>query len=528
MILHPRWILLLFVAVGLAALAVSMGGGCADDAGDAPAGHTDHGDANCPEHQDSAAGEVRQDDDDWLAAQLARAANVNAPLLPGERRADIIYSGGLYGMIESCGCAGNPNGGMAKELTVVEHRRNSGIPTIYVQPGKLFSFEPRPLKRPFVARAARRMGWDAIGLGSHELVAGVEPLQKLADRHNLPLVSANVLDLQGRPVAKPYIIRDLDGIRVGIFSLLGDEQYLFVQREFLDHVQVVPPLEAAGQVLGELSGKVDYIIVLSQQAPHLDRQLALKFPQINLIVGGNESRMINIPVREGSTLIVNAGVNGSFSGVVRLAIDPSRHVRVLGHEFLNAAAAVPRHPEMQAIYKAYLKESKEKPLDEGGQDPLPPIYQPSSACQPCHREIYAQYQKTAHASAWQTLVKAGRADNPECSYCHAMGLGRKSGFQSIEKTPELANVSCQACHLVASDHNLRGIKPDLEYATSQRTCEHCHTPVTSPNFDFWGGAAKVDHSDVKQKSNDPPPGYEPRLIEPVVPPKPAPQAPAEN
>ena len=489
---HPRWIILLCIATGLASTLPVLSGGCSDN---------------------------RPADDAATDPDAALHAPSDLHLEPGEQRAAIIYSGALYGMIEACGCAGNPNGGMAKELTIVQHRRRA-MPTLYVQPGKLFSFEPQPAKRPYIAKAARRMQWDAIGLGDHELVAGADALRSLIEPNNLPIVCANALDLQGRPIAQPYIIRELAGIRVGIFGLIGDERYLYIDKTFLEHVKLVPPAQAAARVLQELHGKVDYIILLSQQDRYLDRQLATAFPQINLIVSGNEPEMIAVPIRVGNALIVNAGVNGSFSGVVNLAIDPQRHVRVMGHEFLSAAASVPRHPDILAIYDAYLKETKEKPADEGGEDPLPPIYQPSSSCQPCHAEIHAQYLTTAHARAWDTLVKAGRADDPECSYCHSMGFGRKSGFQSIQRTPELANVSCQACHLVASDHNLRGTKPDLDYATNQRTCGHCHTPITSPKFNWWEAIEKIDHSNVKAKSNDPPPGYTPTLIEPVVPPRP--------
>jgi len=428
-------------------------------------------------------------------------------LEPGEREAVIVYCGVSHGQIEACSCGNNPSGGLTKAATVLDRLRAGGTPLVHVHPGDLFSFEKKPAKMSFVAEAAAVLDYDAIAFGDQELIDGLPRFQKLATQYTLPFVSANVLDRDNRPVAPAHVVKDLAGVKVGIFAVLGDERYLYMVEDFMKEVAIQPVVAGVDATLAALREKVDYIILLSQQDKYLDRELALRFPEINLIVGGHDERLMPVPMRVNQTLIVNAGVTSDQIGVLHLAIDPNRHVRVMGHELISATAVTPGHPKIDEIYRRYLKDTGAK--SETEPDPTPAVYEPRAACAACHKAIHDEFLKSKHARAWQSLVKAGREASTECWSCHSMGYGRPTGFVDPDKTPQLANVSCQACHLVAHDHAARKVEADLDYSRNQRTCEQCHTAVTSPDFNFWEKIQDIDHHGVKVKRNPPPPGYQP-------------------
>jgi len=438
---------------------------------------------------------------------------VTVALEPGETAAMVIYTGVTHGAIEACGCNGNPTGGLTKELTVVEQIRSRGTPSLYVHPGDLFPYEKQPAKMAFIAQAASLMGYDAMAVGEQELIEGLARFRELATEYRLPYLSENLRDADGRRVAPGYCIKDLAGVKVGIVAVFGTERYLYLEESFMKEIVLEPVAQAVDSVLKDLEGRVDYIVLLSHQDKYLDRELARRFPDINLIVGGHDEELIPTPIRIGNTLVVNAGIVGEQIGVVHLAIDPSRHVRVLGHEFLATPAPIPKHPKIEAVYKAYIKKSKAKPEDNDAS--LPEAFEPARTCEPCHREIYREFMESKHARAWQTLVKAGRAEDGQCRHCHTMGYGRAGGFKSITETPNLAGVSCQACHLVTHDHHDRGLKDDLEYCQDEKTCQQCHTVVTSRDFNFWTRSESVDHHKVTEKSNDPPADYKHWRVTPV-------------
>jgi hypothetical protein len=480
------------VATVLAAAAVWLG--ACSGAADAPAAPAEAATVNAPDT-------VRQ-------LQPHMGGDTLVRLQPGETEALLIYSGVTHGTLEACGCDGNIAGGMTKERTVVRWLRESGRPVLHVHPGDLMPYRDLPGKSRYVAEAAAVAGYDAIAIGDQELREGLTVFRELATEFRLPFVASNLLDADGKPLAPTHLIKSFAGIRVGIFSIVADAGhgwYVFDQDAFPEGITRRPVRETVAEVLAELDGKVDYIVLLSQQDRSLDTRLAYEFPQINLIVGGHDEKLITRPIRVGSTLVVNAGVAGDFVGILRLGIDPKRHVRVLAHEFGVAGGTVPKDPEIEAIYQRYVQEQNVRPEVYSKDDP--DVFQSPETCEPCHKEIYKHYKTTKHAKAWQVLVDAKRTEDRECWSCHSMGFRRPTGFKSMKETPELANVSCQTCHPVTHDHNDRGIKSDPDFPLNQRACERCHTVVTSPEFNFWKNIQDVDHHDVKEKSNDPPPGY---------------------
>lgn len=88
-------------------------------------------------------------------------------------------------------------------------------------------------------------------------------------------------------------------------------------------------------------------------------------------------------------------------------------------------------------------------------------YVGSRKCRKCHAKEYRSWQETAMTKSFELLKPGVRAEqkvaagldaqkdytkDAECLPCHTTGYGEKSGFVSIEKTPDLAGVGCETCH----------------------------------------------------------------------------------
>ena len=95
----------------------------------------------------------------------------------------------------------------------------------------------------------------------------------------------------------------------------------------------------------------------------------------------------------------------------------------------------------------------------------------------------AEWKKTGHAKAFQTLVRGQRASDHTCLPCHTTGFGEVSGFPDV-----LENVQCESCHGARRGHPENGQKfPPV----SETQCLTCHNPAKSPNFDYVSYLAKV-------------------------------------
>ncbi len=113
-----------------------------------------------------------------------------------------------------------------------------------------------------------------------------------------------------------------------------------------------------------------------------------------------------------------------------------------------------------------------------------PHYVGVEACTDCHSEAREVWDKTAHAHAYQTLVKDFKEYNLECVGCHVTGYG-KPGGSTVTHNQLLRNVQCEDCHGPGSlhlknpdDKTLITLKPKPDSCVAR-----CHHPPHVSGFD---------------------------------------------
>jgi hypothetical protein len=114
-------------------------------------------------------------------------------------------------------------------------------------------------------------------------------------------------------------------------------------------------------------------------------------------------------------------------------------------------------------------------------------------CAQCHVRQARVWEKSPHARAWVSLVKAHDERDPDCVRCHSIGFRAPGGFADVKRVVrprekdspssfDFRNVQCEACHGPRAAHPdpsraLVGIHiPALD------TCKKCHDPEHDPYF----------------------------------------------
>jgi 2',3'-cyclic-nucleotide 2'-phosphodiesterase (5'-nucleotidase family) len=167
-----------------------------------------------------------------------------------------------------------------------------------------------------IIRAFNIVGCDALNIGDNDLAEGKEYLLERAEESNFPFISANLIDTtSGRPLLEPYIIREVDGLRVGIFGLVTHSVKLDMPDLLIDD-----PYETAKRIVDELKGKCDLVIALTHLGVNNDKKLAQQVPGINIIVGGHSSSKLETPLRVNDTIILQAYLQGRYLGRLDLTI----------------------------------------------------------------------------------------------------------------------------------------------------------------------------------------------------------------
>ena len=118
-------------------------------------------------------------------------------------------------------------------------------------------------------------------------------------------------------------------------------------------------------------------------------------------------------------------------------------------------------------------------------------YSGSNACGICHESEHETWQFTAHATAYDTLIKHGEASNAECIGCHVVGYQKAGGFVSSRETADLEDVGCESCHGRGGPHLSPDFVPAGEFGAA---CASCHDPKHSLGFEYESFLPRISHA----------------------------------
>ena len=182
-----------------------------------------------------------------------------------------------------------------------------------------------------------QIGVDAMAIGNHEFdltPAILDTALKIAfPSGGFPLLSANlILDdpaVQSlKNYIKPFVIKQLGNIKVGLFGMITPETNYFSQPypAVIDTSQANLMQYAVDAIDSLKANKCNVIICLSHLGFNADQMLASYIPGIDVIVGAHDHLLLQEPVEvinpEGkNTLIVQADAFYSNVGKLKLILE---------------------------------------------------------------------------------------------------------------------------------------------------------------------------------------------------------------
>ncbi len=139
-------------------------------------------------------------------------------------------------------------------------------------------------------------GYDIVTPGNHEFDQGVKTYSKAISNAKFEIVSSNLSIKDGRlkSLIKPYVVKDIGGVRMGVFGLMTPD--LRKVSNIGDEVSVDCDLigKAREMVSFLRNGKgVQVVMALTHIGTSLDRKIAANVKGIDIIIGGHSHEYIN-------------------------------------------------------------------------------------------------------------------------------------------------------------------------------------------------------------------------------------------
>lgn len=234
---------------------------------------------------------------------------------------DIYYTNDFHGNIvptEAFWLDGKPLvGGSA---TLGAYLKNRPLPYLLLDAGDFIHGTPESnfTKGQSIIEIMNKLGYDAACVGNHEYDWGEENLIKLSQISSFSFLGANIYKAN-KPVGyvKPYIVKNVKNIKIGIFGVTTSDMERLVIKENIKDLDFLPEVETAQKIVSDLKKeKADIIIALTHIGIEKDGILAEKLEGIDLIIGGHNHSQVYKLIKK--IPIVQTYGKGTTVGHIRL------------------------------------------------------------------------------------------------------------------------------------------------------------------------------------------------------------------
>ncbi|ACK43066.1 MULTISPECIES: bifunctional metallophosphatase/5'-nucleotidase [Dictyoglomus] len=217
-------------------------------------------------------------------------------------------------------------GGAYLSYLINEERSKNPDGTILLSAGDMFQGTPisNIFKGEPVIKMMNYLKFDAMTIGNHEFDWGQELLQTWIKNSNFPYLASNIIkNGDYLPNVKPYVILERKGLKIAIIGLTTPETAYIVKPDYVKDLTFLEPEKVLPNLIKEVKEKgAQLIVVLSHLGYDADKKLAENVQGIDVIVGGHSHTVVTKPTIVRGTIIVQAGYNGIYLGVLDLKIQP--------------------------------------------------------------------------------------------------------------------------------------------------------------------------------------------------------------
>jgi len=280
---------------------------------------------------------------------------LTAPLLEplaGEKLITILHTNDTHSQIDPFPSNDRQypgQGGVARRATLVRRVRKDNPNTLLIDAGDSFQGTPyfNFYKGEVEYKAMSGIGYDVGTLGNHDFDNGVAALAVAMRFASFDFVSANY-DARGTAIekrVKRYVVRELAGVRIGLFGL-GISPTGLITPENFQGITYQDPVEASRSVVKVLkeTERCHLIVCMSHLGYYKvpkgaeigDSQLAAQVDGIDFIASGHTHTFMKQPVVQKQpsgkeTIIFQVGKSGINLGRIDFTIRAGQVTAWAGH-----------------------------------------------------------------------------------------------------------------------------------------------------------------------------------------------------
>ncbi|HWO77159.1 MAG TPA: bifunctional UDP-sugar hydrolase/5'-nucleotidase [Bacillus sp. (in: firmicutes)] len=162
---------------------------------------------------------------------------------------------------------------------------------------------------------------DFATIGNNEgITLPFEALDILYDNADFQVLIGNLFypDYTRPKWVKPYHIQETKkGTKIGFIGLTVYFSKFYEELGW----RISEPLEELSKIVSLMKEKADVLVLLSHLGIHEDEEIARRFPEIDVIMGGHTHHILEHGKIENKSLLACAGKHGNYIGHIQLVLD---------------------------------------------------------------------------------------------------------------------------------------------------------------------------------------------------------------
>ncbi len=239
----------------------------------------------------------------------------------------IAYTGNTYSSLFDCGhCPASVGGSLARRATLLDQLREKNDFFALVDAGNFtaggildefsVSQELDQKRSELYLSVMGKIGYDVLCLGDEDLNFGQKFIQKAVTDNRLNLLSANIKIKK----TGDYLIKKYGTARVAFIGLTNPVVARRLGAKSSDYVR------ALSRILSTLKKKADILVLLSNLGETANKDVAGRFPEINLIIASGNMTTAAAYETVGQTVLCRAAYQGKEVRLIRLTVDKGKVV----------------------------------------------------------------------------------------------------------------------------------------------------------------------------------------------------------
>lgn len=208
---------------------------------------------------------------------------------------------------------------------LVNELRETERPVLLIDAGDKFSGDPCIDDAPSpgwpIMELMGTLGYDVMVPGNHSFDYGFDQFLLLSSQAKEKYPSLHFLssDMDAKrkllDIYRPFVSLSVGGIRIGLISLTDASSC--APSKLGGTTFRMPPDSWIRSI--KKDRKLDLFILVSHMGVNKDREIAGRFPEIDLIIGGHSHTTLLRPLSENGVLITQTGCNLKYAGITTIS-----------------------------------------------------------------------------------------------------------------------------------------------------------------------------------------------------------------